>query len=330
MIVDLSNVEYSDRVGTYGGNAGNKDGILYNGEYWLVKYPKSTKGMNVGELSYTTSPLSEYIGSRIYGILGYDVHETLLGIRRNKLVVACKDFCKSEGSLREIRTIKNFANEKLSEMLEMHISSTDSTNLIDIDEILLHLDYNELLKKVPGLRERFFDCIVVDVLINNNDRNNGNWGILYQDGQYLPAPVFDNGAAFSTKLSDLEIEKTMENLERAKERSINTTTVFKRNEKILTAKKILDLELKEMERALEKNIPLIKQKMDEIVHMIYEIPEKYGEISVCSKARKEFYILGIKSRLEQLLIPALEKRQKVSIEKKKKAEGVLPYLGKCR
>ncbi len=330
MIVDLSKAEYSDRAGTYGGNAGNKDGILYNGEYWLVKYPKSTKGMQVGEISYTTAPLSEYIGSQIYGMLGYEVHETMLGIRRNKLVVACKDFCESEGSLREIRTVKNFANEELSEMLEMRISSTDSTNLIDIDEILLHLEYNEILKKVPGLRERFFDCIVVDVLINNNDRNNGNWGVLYQNGNYSVAPVFDNGAAFSTKLSDLEIEEAMKDPERAKERSVNTVTVFKRNEKILTAKRVLDLELDEIKQALEKNIPLVKQNMDRIVKMIYEIPEKYGEISVCSKARKEFYILGIQSRLEQLLIPALERRQKTLKEKICQTESVLPYFGKSR
>lgn len=45
----------------------------------MVKYPKSTKLMNVDGMSYTTSPLSEYIGSQIYKILGYDVHETIQG-----------------------------------------------------------------------------------------------------------------------------------------------------------------------------------------------------------------------------------------------------------
>lgn len=328
MLVDLSNAEYSDRAGTYGGNAGNKDGIIYNGEYWLVKYPKSTKGMNVKEISYTTSPLSEYIGSQIYRILGYDVHETMLGIRRNKLVVACKDFCEKEGALREIRTIKNFANEELSELLEKHISSTDSTNLIDFDEILLHLTYNEILRNVPGLRERFFDCIVIDVLINNNDRNNGNWGVLYKDGKYSVAPVFDNGAAFSTKLSDMEIVRAMEEPEKACERSINTVTVFKREEKVLTAKKILGMSMSEMRTALEKNVPRIEENMDKIVQMIYDIPEQYGEISVCSKERKEFYILGIKSRLEKLLIPALEKQQ--LMDKEKSGQKPLNYFGKKR
>ena len=51
-----------------------------------------------GALSYVTSPLSEYIGSHIYQILGYDVHETILGVcfeeKRYKVVYACKDFIK--------------------------------------------------------------------------------------------------------------------------------------------------------------------------------------------------------------------------------------------
>lgn len=98
-IRNLDNYELSNRNGMYGGNAGSKDGILINGEYWIVKYPKSTKFLSgdKSELgSYSTAPLSEFIGSHIYDILGYDVHETILGYRNNKIVVACKDFCESE------------------------------------------------------------------------------------------------------------------------------------------------------------------------------------------------------------------------------------------
>ena len=47
-------------------------------------------------LSYVTSPLSEFIGSQIYKILGYDVHDTILGVcfdgKKEKVVCACKDF----------------------------------------------------------------------------------------------------------------------------------------------------------------------------------------------------------------------------------------------
>ena len=44
-IFDFSIAEYSNRNGSYGGAAGDKDGILINGESWIAKYPKSNEGM---------------------------------------------------------------------------------------------------------------------------------------------------------------------------------------------------------------------------------------------------------------------------------------------
>ena len=49
---------------------------------------------NLSPLSLT--PLSEYLGSHIYSILGYPAHETILGVRDGLLVVACKDFCEED------------------------------------------------------------------------------------------------------------------------------------------------------------------------------------------------------------------------------------------
>ena len=46
-IINLDDCILSDRDGMYGGMAGLKDGILYKGEYWIVKYPKSTNDMDV-------------------------------------------------------------------------------------------------------------------------------------------------------------------------------------------------------------------------------------------------------------------------------------------
>lgn len=113
-MIDLNGYLTNERNGIYGGQAGDKEGITINNEYWIVKYPKNTKGMRGDLDSYTTAPLSEYIGSHIYQMLGIDTHDTMLGIRNGKIVVACKDFCKVEGSLREIRTIKNVYNVELS------------------------------------------------------------------------------------------------------------------------------------------------------------------------------------------------------------------------
>ena len=58
--------------------------------------PKTAKKFNERkvEISYTTSPISEYIGSHVYEIIGIPVHKTMLGIKDKKVVVACKDFRK--------------------------------------------------------------------------------------------------------------------------------------------------------------------------------------------------------------------------------------------
>ena len=42
-LYDLHDCKLSNRNGMYGGMAGSKEGILLNDEYWMIKYPKSTK-----------------------------------------------------------------------------------------------------------------------------------------------------------------------------------------------------------------------------------------------------------------------------------------------
>ena len=63
----------------YGGSAGQKEGILIEGEPWIAKYPRTTRDLMGKHLpSYTSSPVSEYLGSHIYELLGIPVHETML------------------------------------------------------------------------------------------------------------------------------------------------------------------------------------------------------------------------------------------------------------
>ena len=42
----------------YGGNAGAKEGIMYDDAVWMIKYPKTTRDLINPQISYTTSPLS--------------------------------------------------------------------------------------------------------------------------------------------------------------------------------------------------------------------------------------------------------------------------------
>lgn len=89
IIYDLNHVE-RDIFGNYGGKSGFKYGVIIDGERWMIKFPENTREFpgrdkkNNHVPSYTTSPLSEYIGSHIYEILGIPVHETKLGLRNGK------------------------------------------------------------------------------------------------------------------------------------------------------------------------------------------------------------------------------------------------------
>lgn len=56
----------------YGGRAGQKEGILIEGEPWIAKYPRTTRDLMGKHLpSYTSSPVSEYLGSHIYRAFGH-------------------------------------------------------------------------------------------------------------------------------------------------------------------------------------------------------------------------------------------------------------------
>ena len=321
-IYDFNGFPTNERNGSYGGKAGSKEGICINDENWIIKYPQTTKGMRGDLASYTTAPLSEYIGSHIYEILGIDVHETLLGIRNDKLVVACKDFCKTEGSLREIRTLKNIYNKELEEQLEISLSSTSSSHLIALEDMIIQLNYNPALKEIPDIKDRFWEQFIVDLLINNNDRNNGNWGVLLENGEYKLAPVFDNGASFSTKLPDYKLESYLSSQEKMQNSIEGCTTIYSVNGKVIKGKDFLNIENENYYKTIEKIIPLISDKMNEIKSFIYNIPEKCKGLYVCSNIRKEFYVKSMELRFEKFLIPTFDKIKERSPSKKKDTFGL--------
>ena len=107
-MIKIENFDLLNHSGiSYGGHGGSKRGIIMNGERWFLKYPKSTKSMDVDGLSYSTTPISEYLGSHIYESIGLDVHKTKLGYANGKIVVACKDFLDSNEVIIDYNMIKN-------------------------------------------------------------------------------------------------------------------------------------------------------------------------------------------------------------------------------
>lgn len=59
--------------------------------------------------------------------------------------------------------------------------------------------------------DRFWDMFVVDGLIGNADRKNGNWGFLSRNGELVGlAPVYDNGNSFFNKRRDSTAAQRLE------------------------------------------------------------------------------------------------------------------------
>ena len=324
MPLDFNQAEIARGV-FYGGDAGAKDAILYEGEAWMLKYPKTTRDLIDPQISYTTSPLSEYLGSKIYELLGIPVHETLLGVRKNKIVVACKDFTRKwdDGLAWGVRGLwlqkhlvpfHDLKNSFMSSDLESY-SGTGSETLLD--EVLAAIAGQEELKSIPGVLERFWDMFVVDAFIGNNDRNNGNWGILIdpRSGNAELAPVYDNGNAFFNKRSLTQMTKRMSDEKAMREdaylsplcaykytgldhegHKINPFTFIKRGENA------------DCNAAVQRFAGAVDISM--IESLIYSIPETLGTLAVMPEVQKEFYLKLMQMRLEQVLMPAAEKLRK--------------------
>ncbi len=299
-IVDFSNCELSSRNLEYGGRAGEKKGIIYENGFWFLKFPKTTAGMDVENIiSYTTSPLSEYIGSHIFEILGYEVHKTILGVcldgEKYKVVCACKDFIDDEKDqiLIPYTALRNDTNPVLNGR------DFTPTSASSINEIIYQLKYNTALSSINNASQIFWDVLIIDLLINNNDRNEDNWGVIKnkKTGEYKMAPVYDCGNSFNSKASEEKIGIILNNSERLKSSSLNGITAYANdNLERISNLDILDIKSKDLKESIVRISDKVYEKLNEIEDFIHNIPESYNGIEIMSEARKKYYLETFKIR----------------------------------
>ena len=146
---------------------------------------------------------------------------------------------------------------------------------------------------MQDFREYFFDMVIIDGLINNNDRNKENFGLLFKNGEYKLAPVFDNGSAFYSKTSDEQIKKGL-NDNNTLEQSFLDNIKFR---------DILNFDNEDIETAIIRLTPIIREKMPDIKDFIASIPEEFAGYKIISKERKEYYYKSMEERLNKLIIP---------------------------
>lgn len=178
----------------YNGANGKKIAVTYEGETWILKFPPNVK-VRPNEQSYSNSCISEHIGSTIFRLLGIPAQETRLGTHTNgrvKVVCACKDFTSPGILLYDFCSIKNTVID----------SDTGGTGT-ELADVLQTIELQDFFDPTLVL-ERFWQMFVVDALLGNFDRHNGNWGFLVNEATRTStlAPVFDCGSCLLPQADD--------------------------------------------------------------------------------------------------------------------------------
>ena len=228
MLIIFNFDEWEDVHGYgYGGATGPKACKIYQDSIYLIKRQERIHD-NQYDISYVNDPLSEYIGSHIYKICGIPVHETLLGIYKGRLAVACKDFTIETGlPLVEFRYLKNTIVE---DDIEYDISGM-SRSLESIMRAINYLFEGTLLHDTL---QRFYQQFVIDSLIGNCDRNNGNWGYLRStDNTLILAPIYDCGGCLNYRRPDYKLKEDIVDSNRLNNLALNYTLNFTLNGKLV-------------------------------------------------------------------------------------------------
>ena len=104
-MLDLTNA--IEEINYYKGSEKKKT-LVYEGKKYLVKFPDPIreKGKNI---SYINNAFSEYVGSNIFRLCGFNVQNTMLAIykynEREKIVCACEDFTDRNHILYEFENL---------------------------------------------------------------------------------------------------------------------------------------------------------------------------------------------------------------------------------
>ena len=159
-MIDFTNA--IEEFNNYKGSEKKKT-LIYNDRKYLVKFPDPVREKNKN-ISYINNAFSEYIGSNVFKIVGFKTQNTVLGKYeyngREKIVCACEDFTDNENVLYE------FENLALSTNPDKKIE-TELNDIMEVIEESKMID-TEITKR------KFWDMFIIDSIIGNTDRHNGN------------------------------------------------------------------------------------------------------------------------------------------------------------
>ena len=276
----------------YNGANGSKIAVEYNQEIYMLKFPPSGEKKPT-ELSYTNSCISEHIASSIFNLLGIKAQETMLGTftikGKTKIVCACKDFTIRGKRLFDFCSIKNTI-----------IDSDSNGSGTEIEDIMDTIDRQQYIAS-NILREHFWNVFVVDALLGNFDRHNGNWGFLYDDykNEAEIAPIYDCGSCLLPQADENLMRKVLLNEAELHARiyQFPTSAIKLNGRKINYYDFINQVKNKDCNEALKRIVPRVNMS---------QIEEIIDSVSCITDLQKEFYKKYINNRYQLLIRPAYE------------------------
>ena len=276
LMIDFT--ECIEELNNYKGSEKKKT-LVYENKKYLVKFPDPIREKNKN-ISYINNAFSEYVGSNIFRLVGFKTQNTILGKYvyngKEKIVCGCEDFTDNNNVLYEFESLALSTNpdKKIGAELEDILEVVEESKMIDTIDT----------------REKFWDMFVIDSIIGNTDRHNGNWGFILNNKtkEITFSPIYDCGSCLNPMLEDSEIEKFNET--ELKNLAINCYSCIKENgKKINHMTYIKNRKNEECNKAICRMFEEID--IDEINRFIDEIP-------YMSSIRKEFYKNIIKLRYD--------------------------------
>lgn len=267
-----------EELNNYKGSEKKKT-LIYDNKKYLVKFPDPVREKNKN-ISYINNAFSEYVGSNVFRIVGFETQNTILGTytynEKEKIVCACEDFTDENHVLYEFENLA----------LSINPDKKIETELIDILEVV-----EETKMMIPNdTKEKFWDMFIIDSLIGNTDRHNGNWGFLVnaRSSRIEFAPIYDCGSCLNPMLEDKQIEELNET--EMKNLAINCYSCIKENgKKINYMTYIKNMKNEECNKAIYRVFNRIN---------IEQINKFIDEIYCMSGVRKDFYKEIISLRYE--------------------------------
>lgn len=288
-MIDFTNLPRRNK--TYAGANGSKISVVYNDEQYMLKFPAIASKNK--ELSYSNGCISEYLGCHIFNSVGITAQETLLGTfqknGKEKIVVACKDFTSAGVVLQDFASLKNTI-----------IDSEYNGYGTELSDILQTLEEQTAFEP-HVLKEWFWDMFIIDALLGNWDRHNGNWGFLYdvQKDTLSLAPVYDCGSCLYPQADEDIMRATLDNQEEMDLRifSIPLSGIRLNNQKIKYFDFISSLQNEDCNKALKRIVPKIDMcKINKIV----------DQTPYINDLQKEFYKTMLSERKRRILDFSLE------------------------